>query len=200
VPSRFRNVCTLASWAASAPRSASGVAPAPRVEVPANLGALSGGPRFKLGNFARILAVCLALAAYSNWSLAVRERDRQATRPSQTEAVAGIPLIRLGEAQALWQQPSTLFVDVRSATDYEVGHIAGAISMPWEEFEQRLSLLRVRLERATVLVVYCKSVDCGKSLWTALGLRNAGLLQVKIYPDGWNEWYNRGLPIAGLGR
>jgi rhodanese-related sulfurtransferase len=154
----------------------------------------------KLANFARILAVCLALSAYSSWSLAVRERERQRPNAANAESVADIPLVRLSEAQALWRDPSTLFVDVRSAADYDFGHIAGAISLPWEDFEQRLPELKPRLERAKALVVYCKSVDCGKSLWSALAFRNAGLLQVKIYPDGWNEWSDRGLPIAGRGR
>ena len=81
---------------------------------------------------------------------------------------------------------------------HEFGHIAGAISLPEEEFEQRFPALRPRLERAGAVIVYCKSVDCGKSLWTALRLRDAGLLQTKIYPYGWNEWYNSGLPIARL--
>jgi 3-mercaptopyruvate sulfurtransferase SseA len=154
----------------------------------------------KFANFARILAVCLALSAYSSWSLAVRESQHRQPEPAHAEFVADIPLVRLSETQALWHDASTLFVDVRSAADYDCGHIAGAISLPWEEFEQRLPELKPRLERARTLVVYCKSVDCGKSLWSALSLRNAGLPQAKIYPDGWNEWYNRGLPIAGSGR
>jgi len=154
----------------------------------------------KLANLARILAVCLALSAYSSWSLAVRQRQHLGTDPSAPEPVAGIPLIRLGTAEALWHDHSTLFVDVRSATDYEFGHIAGAVSLPEEAFEQRFPELKPRLKRAETIVVYCKSVDCGKSLWCALRLRDAGLLQTRIYPYGWNEWYNNGLPIAGLGR
>ena len=154
----------------------------------------------KAANFARILAVCIALAGYSSWSLAVRERERKGSEPADPASVAGIPLLRLSEAEALWRDRSTLFLDVRSATDYEFGHIAGAVSLPEEEIEQRLLEWRPRLERAGALVVYCKSVDCGKSLWSALRLRDAGFVQTKIYPHGWNEWYNNGLPIAGLGR
>jgi rhodanese-related sulfurtransferase len=154
----------------------------------------------KLVNFARILCVCLALSAYSSWSLAVRHREHKESEPSDLKQVAGIPLLRLSAAEALWHDRGTMFVDVRSATDYDFGHITGAISLPDEEFEQRLPELKPRLERAAAIVVYCKSVDCGKSLWCALRLRDAGLLQTKIYPYGWNEWYNNGLPIAGLGR
>ncbi len=154
----------------------------------------------KLRNIACILSVCLALSAYSSWSLAVREREHNGSEPSNAAAVAGIPLLRLHDAEALWRDRATLFLDVRSAADYEFGHIEGAISLPEEEFEQRFPELKPRLERAGTLVVYCKSVDCGKSLWSALRLRDAGFLQTKIYPHGWNEWYNNGLPIAGLGR
>jgi len=154
----------------------------------------------KLGNIARILAVCLVLSAYSCWSLAVRQREHKGSEPSDQTSVAGIPLLRLSAAEALWHDRGTLFVDVRSAQDYDFGHIAGAVSLPEEEFEQRFPELKPRLERAGTIVVYCKSVDCGKSLWGALRLRDAGLLQTKIYPYGWNEWYNNDLPIAGLGR
>lgn len=154
----------------------------------------------KFANFARILTVCLALSAYSSWSLTVREREHKESAPSNTDSVAGIPLLRLRDAEALWRDRSALFLDVRSAADYDFGHIAGAISLPYEELEQRFAELKPRLERARTIVVYCKSVDCGKSLWSALHLRNAGLLQTKIYPNGWNEWYNNDRPIAGQGR
>ncbi len=50
------------------------------------------------------------------------------------------------------------------------------------------------------MVVYCKSVDCGKSLWAALRLRQHGLAQTRIYPGGWNEWSNRGLPAVRADR
>src|SRR5207245_8684637 len=100
------------------------------------------------------------------------------------------------DAGALWRDRSPVFVDVRSAPNYDFGHIAGAINLPEEEFEQRFPELKPRLERAGAIVVYCKSVDCGKSLWSALRLRDAGLLQTKIYPYGWNGWDNHGLSIA----
>jgi rhodanese-related sulfurtransferase len=149
----------------------------------------------KLANFARILALSLALAAYSAWLLAARERPAPPP-PSEPWAVADVPLLHADEAEAIWHQPATLFVDVRSPADYEVGHVAGAVNLPEEEFESRLPSLLPRLEQAGAVVVYCKSVDCGKSLWAALRLWQHGLAQTKIYPGGWNEWSNRGLPAV----
>jgi rhodanese-related sulfurtransferase len=149
----------------------------------------------RLINFIRILVVALALAGYSAWSLA--QRQSRDVPFLEDRPAGGIALLRLAEAEALWHDPSTLFVDVRSATDYEFGHIAGAILLPEEEMEQKLPELRPRLERAGVIVVYCKSVDCGKSLWAAIRLLNEGLKRTVIYPAGWNEWYLHELPGAG---
>ncbi len=148
----------------------------------------------KLRNFALILALSAGLSAYSAWVLSVRPRGT-ATGPAESIPAIDIPLVRLPGAEALWQRSSTLFVDVRSDIDYQYGHIRGAVSLPEEEFEQRFPELKPRLERAQALVVYCKSEDCGKSLWTALRLRGEGLKQVRIYPAGWNEWYLKGLPV-----
>jgi rhodanese-related sulfurtransferase len=143
--------------------------------------------------FVYILALALALAAYSAWLRAERKPQTDLW-PSQS--VAGIPLLDRAQADALWHDSSTLFVDVRSPIDYQYGHILGAISMPEEEFDKLFPSLRPRLEQARTIVVYCKSVDCGKSLWVAIRLRNLGLMQTQIYPHGWNEWSLHDLPIS----
>ncbi len=148
----------------------------------------------KAANFLRILAVTAALTAYSAWTESVRPRS--AALPESDRSVADIPLLRTAEAERLWGQDTTLFLDVRSRYDYESGHIRGALNLPDEEFESLYPSLRDRLARAGTLVVYCKSEDCGKSLWSALRLRQQGLQQITIYPEGWNEWSTRGLPIS----
>lgn len=147
-----------------------------------------------LSNFAKILLITLALSGYSAWSMSVRSRTPVGNELSAEALPSKIPLVRTDEAAELWRQDGTLFLDVRSATDYYFGHIAGAVNLPDEDFEKGFADLKPRLERATVIVVYCKSVDCGKSLWSAIRLRNEGLSQARIYPEGWNEWVNRGLP------
>jgi rhodanese-related sulfurtransferase len=147
----------------------------------------------------QILAISLALSAYSAYTLAVRPRDLV---PPSGEVVrdTSIPLVRLAEAESLWHDSSTIFIDVRPASDYDFGHIAGAVHLPEPEFEQRFPNLKPRLEGAQAIVVYCKSPDCGLSLWAAIRLRNEGLMQTRIFPGGWNEWYNNGLPTSGAGR
>ena len=148
----------------------------------------------KVVNFIYILATAGALSGYSLWA----EWERKPVLPPAPpdSFVADIPLLRIAEADSLWRRNSTLFIDVRPRFDFEVGHIPGAINLPDAEFETLWPTLRSRLERAEALVVYCSSTQCGKSLWCAIRLRQQGLTQTKIYPEGWNEWVNSGRPVV----
>jgi rhodanese-related sulfurtransferase len=145
--------------------------------------------------FLQILMLSAALSGYSAWALSMRDTT---PAPIETSSNGLPPLLRLPKVEALWHDSGTLFVDVRSPFDYEFGHIAGAVNLPGPEFEQVYPTLKPRLERARTIVVYCKSPDCGQSLWTAIRLRHEGLTQTMIYPEGWNEWFNHKLPIVRI--
>jgi rhodanese-related sulfurtransferase len=150
----------------------------------------------KAANFLYILATTAALSGYSFWSQ--KERDHLAS-PAATEyfiADIRVPLIQTAEAETLWRSSSTVFLDVRPHYDFECGHIPEAINLPDEEFEKLLPALQSRLARAEAIVVYCQSPDCAKSFRSATRLHLNGLSQTKIYPGGWNAWFNSGLPAA----
>ncbi|OAI54002.1 hypothetical protein AYO44_03725 [Planctomycetaceae bacterium SCGC AG-212-F19] len=152
----------------------------------------------KGSNFLRIFAVASFLAGYSAWTITHRPPTPTLTGGTEVPFPPGIRLIRLDEAEYRWHEPGTVFLDVRSPIDYEFGHISGALSMPEPDFEQRFPQLKDRLTQASAIVIYCKSPDCGLSLWAAIRLHNAGLKQALIFPGGWNEWFNRGLPVTRL--
>jgi ArsR family transcriptional regulator len=147
----------------------------------------------RLVNFAGILIVAAALAGYS--ALASPRGGPSLGSSRSVPAADEIRLVDRADAETLWRDAGTLFIDVRSDNDFAYGHIRGALALPYEELETCLPSLRPRLERATALVVYCKSVDCGKSLWAALALRRAGLSQVCIYPEGWYDWLDAEFPV-----
>jgi rhodanese-related sulfurtransferase len=153
----------------------------------------------KVRNFLHILAVSAALAGYSAWVSSRGEKESLVSAQADNFPGTDIPLLNVAEAEALWRKSSTLFVDVRSYPDYEFGHIQGAINLPEEEFDTRFTALKPQLEQAKAIVVYCKNVDCGKSYWSALRLRERGFKQVRIYPHGWYEWCEYKLPITGQG-
>jgi rhodanese-related sulfurtransferase len=143
-----------------------------------------------LWKLAQILAVALALSAYAAWLEAARHEHPA----GGTAMVGGILLYPTPQAERLWHDRTTRFVDVRTSIDYAYGHIAGALELPENEFDQRFPSLRPELEKAKTIIVYCDSRRCARSLRVAMRLRTEGLEQTQIYPAGWNEWYLQGLP------
>ncbi len=151
-------------------------------------------------NFLRIILIAIAMAACSSWVLSVQHDNSTLAGQQSVTVPDGIALLTLPEAEAVWHESPIVFIDVRSLEDYNIGHIQGSLLLPYEEMTERLPAVREKLKLANHIIVYCKSTDCGKSLWAAIRLRNAGLDQVAIYPGGWNEWVLAGLPVAGEGR
>jgi rhodanese-related sulfurtransferase len=109
--------------------------------------------------------------------------------------VGGILLYRLPEVRALYREESTRLLDVRGAPAFAVGHIPGAWNLPEDDFDRDFPALRRRLEGARTIIVYCDSARCARSLRVAIRLRTEGLAQAQIYPDGWNEWTDRRMPV-----
>jgi rhodanese-related sulfurtransferase len=149
----------------------------------------------RLSRFVHLLTLTLLLAGYAAWLDSVRDHPPVPQHAGKPPMVGGIVLYRTAEAEALWRKPGTCFVDVRPAIHYAYGHIAGALELPEDEFDQRFPALRPQLERAETILVYCGSPRCARSLRVAIRLRTEGLAQTQIYPGGWNEWFERQLPI-----
>ena len=74
---------------------------------------------------------------------------------------------------------------------YAAGHIPGAISMPYEEIEQRFSELPSDGE----IVAYCRGPYCIYAVRAVEALRRGGF-QARRLEDGIPDWSLRGLPVA----
>ncbi len=84
-----------------------------------------------------------------------------------------------------------IVLDVRPPDEYAAGHIPGAISMPYEEIEDRLSELPSEGE----IVAYCRGPYCFYAVRAVEALRRGGL-QARRLQDGIPDWTLRGLPVA----
>ena len=69
----------------------------------------------------------------------------------QTEAE--VPRVTAEEAKAALDAGEAIIVDVRSADAYKTSHIAGAISIPLDEFETNLTGLN--LDQDQWIITYC---------------------------------------------
>ncbi len=82
-------------------------------------------------------------------------------------------------------------VDVRPAEEYRAGHVAGALSLPVDELDRRLSELPARKE----IVAYCRGPYCVMAYDAVTRLRARGRRARRLV-DGVPEWRAAGLPVA----
>lgn len=105
-----------------------------------------------------------------------------------------IPKIHLEEAKILFESGKAIFIDARSAGEYNDGHIPGALSIPVADVQNKIQQYKDIL-KDKVLVPYCHGVGCHLSDKDAYALFDAGYKKVVIYFAGWPEWTQANLPI-----
>lgn len=82
-------------------------------------------------------------------------------------------------------------LDVRPTEEYRSGHIAGAISLPLHELQERLA----ELPRDQDIVAYCRGPYCVLAAQAVELLRERGFRVVRL-EDGVSDWRAHGLPVA----
>lgn len=98
-------------------------------------------------------------------------------------------------ALALHATGKVVFVDSRSAADYRLGHIPGAVSLPLGEFEGHIAAFQARYEPSYPVVTYCSGRRCQDSHILAQRLFDAGYESVSVFIDGYPGWTAEGYPI-----
>lgn len=113
----------------------------------------------------------------------------------------GMRMLTTDEVKYYSQQPGTLMVDARSAEEYELGHISGAVSLPLDMFDQAFVAAQPEIRKSKLIVIYCSGGSCGTSEEVAKKLAEKGIKGLAIYADGLPGWMRSKLPITnGTGR
>ncbi len=105
--------------------------------------------------------------------------------------------LSIEEAVRLFEEGKAQFVDARSEADYRAGHIKGAVNIPDVNFENHIGSFLEKTAAETVLITYCEGDACTLSKSLAEKLALAGFEKVFHLKNGWGQWRERGLPIAG---
>ena len=99
----------------------------------------------------------------------------------------------LVDRPTLWrmaQDGEVTVLDVRPPAEYDAGHIPGAVSIPLEDLERRLS----DVPRDQPIVAYCRGPYCVLAVEAVELLRNRGFTARRL-EDGFPEWREDGLPV-----
>ena len=96
--------------------------------------------------------------------------------------------IALEDAEALYFNQQAVFLDARSREQYRKGHVEGAKSLPWEDFERRFPQVMSGISRDAIIITYCDGESCNLSRELASALIAKGYDQVRVLVDGWKLW------------
>jgi rhodanese-related sulfurtransferase len=108
-----------------------------------------------------------------------------------------IPTVPIEEAIVKFLSHEAFFLDARSSTDYQLGHIEGALNLPVHDrdFGERLQEFSLKVDHNEELIVYCDGIGCNSSPELASILKGMGYREVKILANGWTEWIMAEMPF-----
>src|SRR5882762_7710745 len=86
---------------------------------------------------------------------------------------------------------SVLLLDVRPEDEFALGHLPGALNIPFADLERRLA----ELPKDTQIVAYCRGPYCVLSFEAVAALRAKGY-DVRRLEEGFPEWKAAGLPLG----
>jgi rhodanese-related sulfurtransferase len=111
--------------------------------------------------------------------------------PSLLPSGDGYGDITVQEARSLIEdKPYLVILDVRTASEYEDGHIEGAINIPVQELSAHLD----ELSREDELLVYCRTGNRSKQAVDIL--QDVGFTKIYHMNAGITGWIEAGYPVV----
>ncbi len=103
--------------------------------------------------------------------------------------------VKLANVKKFFDAGAALFVDAREAPEYAEGHIAGALSVPFDEAVKNPALLEPFKQAGKPLILYCSGGDCELSKDLARNMLADGIRKVLVFTDGLPAWKAAGYPM-----
>jgi rhodanese-related sulfurtransferase/DNA-binding transcriptional ArsR family regulator len=102
----------------------------------------------------------------------------------------GAEAVRMDELVQRARKREVVILDARPAREFAAGHIAGAISVPVDEMQERLR----QLPRSKEFVAYCRGPYCIYADQAVAALQKSGRRARRLL-EGFPEWKAAGLPV-----
>lgn len=127
-----------------------------------------------------------------------RPYDRVLSAPDTLSASGepgAVSIVTLQDVQTRLDRSDTLILDAQGRAFFDLGHLPGAISLSRDTFAQDFRTHEKALrEPGVTLLVYCSDADCENGALVAQKLMERGFKRILLYPGGFQEWQDAGLP------
>lgn len=153
------------------------------------------GTRGRLRGVLLIVVVGIVLGVIWN-ALGLGNRAHFGLGIARPQAEARLDTLELSAVKRLYDADGALLVDARERSQYDEGHIAGAISLPYNGASADPDRIKRLDSGGRPYVVYCAGPSCELSTDLAQFLIESGKKRVSVFEGGYPEWEAAGYPIA----
>lgn len=145
--------------------------------------------------FTLIVVICFSIPLSIFWLSETKVHESTVRGVAIDLGSLNLPIVTLEDMQAVANDSSVRLVDCRYAEDTEHGRIPRAVCVP---FDASLAEIRQKTRtwgRDDPIVLYCLSPGCRFSDAIAGELARMGFSSLRIYRNGFDEWFGHGNPI-----
>ena len=139
------------------------------------------------------MVLVITLAAVNVWKSGVDPNTQIGNEPAHLGQYSPREYTPAETEAMIASGPSAVVLDVRSAEEYQAGHVPGAINIPYDDIE---ALSRVSHDQE--VIVYCTQ-SSWRAPYAAYSLYKAGHPQVSILQGGAFAWEHEGYVVEPVG-
>jgi rhodanese-related sulfurtransferase len=105
------------------------------------------------------------------------------------------PMMASLEFTEYFYRNEAVIIDAREPDEYEMGHIAGAINIPFDYYDEYMDVID-SLDYTGVHIIYCSGGECSLSLDLAdILFIEKSFENVFVFEEGFPAWQDAELPV-----
>lgn len=117
-------------------------------------------------------------------------------KPYAPESIPGVTIVTAEQViDMILTNPDLIIIDSRKKTEYQKGHIEGAINILNTQLEQE-DLEQISPDKSRVMLFYCNGIRCIRSSDSIKKVQGWGYTNLIWFRGGWKEWVEKRFPIV----
>lgn len=117
-------------------------------------------------------------------------------KPYAPENIQNVTIVSAEETiEMILANPDLVVIDSRKKTEYQKGHIEGAINILNTKLKQA-DLENISPDKSKEILFYCNGTRCLRSTDSIKKAKNWGYTKLIWFRGGWKEWTEKRLPVV----
>jgi rhodanese-related sulfurtransferase len=117
-------------------------------------------------------------------------------KPYAPETIQDVTIVSAEETiDMILENPDLIVIDSRKKTEYQQGHIEGAINILNTELKQE-DLENISPDKSKKILFYCNGTRCLRSTDSIKKAKAWGYSKLIWFRGGWKEWTEKRLPVV----